>query len=85
MSTGLTEEVSDGGQTPIHFRTYNIWNGNTGGLESALQGMGQANMSFSGFPGEKYDGRDIYLGISSAKLTPRRRLTFLSVLPHLHG
>ena len=29
---------------PIRFGTYNIWNGNNGGLESALRVMSQANM-----------------------------------------
>ena len=32
------------GTVPIRFGTYNICNGRKGGLESALQGMSQANM-----------------------------------------
>ena len=31
-------------EVPIRFGTYNIRNGRNGGLESALQGMSQANM-----------------------------------------
>ena len=34
---------------PIRFGTYNIRNGRNGGLESALQGMSQANMDLGIF------------------------------------
>ena len=44
---------SNGGSTkeevPIRFSTYNISNGRNGGLESALQGMSQANMDLGIF------------------------------------
>ena len=39
---------------PIRFCTYNIRNGRNGGLESALQGMAQANMGLGIFQETKY-------------------------------
>ena len=36
-------------EVPIRFGTYNIRNGRNGGLESALQGMSQANMDLGIF------------------------------------
>ena len=37
-------EGGGGGKTPIRFGTYNIRNGQNGGLELALRGVGQSNV-----------------------------------------
>ena len=42
---------------PIILRTYNIRNGRNGGLESALQGMSQANMDLGIFQETKFTER----------------------------
>ena len=38
---------------PIHFGTYKIRNGRSGGLESELRGMGQDNMDVGVFQEKK--------------------------------
>ena len=40
-------------EVPIRFGTYNIRNGRSGGLESALRGMGQANIDLGVFQDTK--------------------------------
>ena len=44
------------GREPIRFGTYNIQNGQNGGLESALQGMSQENLDLGIFQETKLTG-----------------------------
>ena len=60
----------------VRFRTYNIWDGQNGGLESALRGMGKSNGDVGVFRETKLtddiytQGSDVYKVV--ATLAPSR-------------